>query len=69
MAGDWLGMRSARPGDLRRRLPSHHGEKSAFLFSVQLVLQVRQQTSSLDTGVEKQSRRRSQLKMHIAMTE
>lgn len=68
MAGEWLGMRSARPGELRRRLASHDGEKRAFLFGVQLVLQVRQQTSSLDTEVERQSGRQSRLKMHITRT-
>lgn len=68
MADDRLGMRSARPGDLRRGLPSHDGEKRAFLFGVQLVLQVRQQTSSLDTGVQRQSGRRSRLKMHVTVT-
>lgn len=56
MTDDWLGMRSARSGDLRRRLPSHDGEKCAFLFGVQLVLQVRQQTSSLDAGVGKKGK-------------
>lgn len=44
---------SARSRDLRGRLPSHDGEEWTLLFSIQLVLQVWQQTPSLDTGVNK----------------
>lgn len=44
---------SARSCDLRGRLPSHDREEWTLLFSIQLVLQVWQQTPSLDTGVNK----------------
>lgn len=44
---------SARSRNLRGRLPSHDGEEWTLLFSIQLVLQVWQQTPSLDTGVNK----------------
>lgn len=56
MGGDRLGVHSARPGHLHGGLPGHDGEERAFLFGVQLVLQVRQQTSSLDTGGGKTKR-------------
>lgn len=67
MTDDWLGMCSAWPSGLRLRLPCHDGEQRAFLFGVQLILQVRQETASLDTAAEKREKA-VLLKIQITMT-